>query len=54
MTKWYINKQRTDDKQLYFFELLIIIRKKVKILIFTNNMNDRQNRPWEGMLDEIL
>ena len=54
MTKWYINKQRSENKELYFIELLQTIKYKIKTYIIGNNMNDRMNKPWQDMLDEIL
>ena len=54
MTKWYINKQRSEDKELYFIELLQTIKYKIKTYIIGNNMNDRMNKPGQDMLDEIL
>ena len=54
ITKWYINKQRSLDKKLYFIELLNIIREKVKLLILCNSMSNRANTLWQDMLDEIL
>ena len=54
MTKWYINKQRSDNKELYFIELLKTIKGKIKSHILANNMNGRTNKPWQDMLDEIL
>ena len=52
--KWYINVQRSLDKELFFIELLNIIREKVKLLILGNNMNNRTSTLWQEMLDEIL
>ena len=54
ITKWYINAQRTEEKAMFFIELLSKIKNKVKILIITNNMNNRANKPWQDRLDEIL
>ena len=54
MTKWYINKQRSENKELYFIELLQTIKYKIKTYIIGNNMNDRMNKPWQDMLDDIL
>ena len=54
LTKWYINVQRSSDKQLFFIELLNIIREKVKLLILGNIMNNRNNTLWQDMLNEIL
>ena len=54
MTKWYINKQRSDNKELYFIELLKTIKYKIKSHILANNMNGRVNKPWQDMLDELL
>ena len=44
MTKWYINKQRSDNKDLYFIELLETIKCKIKTHILANNMNGRMNK----------
>ena len=54
MTKWYINKQRSDNKELYFIELLKTIKDKIKSHILSNNMNGRVNKPWQDMLDMLL
>ena len=54
LTKWYINKQRSDEKPLFFLELLNIIKTKVKILIIANNMANRLNTPWQDALDRVL
>ena len=54
LTKWYINSQRSLDKQLYFIELLNIIREKIKLFILNNSINSRVNTQWQDMLDEIL
>ena len=54
MTKWYINNQRSENKLLYFFELLNIIKGKIKILILANNMAGRINKPWQDMLDDFM
>ena len=54
LAKWYINKQRSDEKPLFFIELLNIIKTKVKILIVANNMSDRLNTPWQDALDRVL
>ena len=54
ITKWYINAQRSNEKPLYFFELLNVTRTKVKTLNLANSMNNRTNRPWQDLLDDIL
>ena len=54
LAKWYINKQRSDEKPLFFLELLNIMKTKVKILIIANNMSDRLNTPWQDALDRVL
>ena len=54
MTKWYINNRRSDNKPLYFIELINIIKGKIKTMILANSMNNRTNRPWQDMLDELI
>ena len=43
LTQWYINAQRSEEKPLFFLELLNITRLKVKVLILANNMSNRPN-----------
>ena len=54
MTKWYINKQRSECNPLYFIELLNIIKIKIKVLILANNMYSRSNKVWQDMLNELI
>ena len=54
LCKWYINSKKVNNEPLYFIELLNRIREKLKLLILTNNMNNRANKPWQDTLDEKL
>ena len=54
MTKWYINNQRSENKPLYFIELINIIKGKIKSMTLANSMNSRTNKPWQDMLDELI
>ena len=54
VTKWYINSKRSKEEPLYFLELINITKTRIKILILSNNMNDRPNKAWQDMLDEIM
>ena len=54
MTKWYINNQRSENKPLFFFELLNIIKGRIKTLILANNMAGRINKSWQDMLDDFM
>ena len=54
LAKWYINSQKSKEKPLYLIELLNIIRTKIKLLTLSNTMNDRQNKPWQDILENVL
>ena len=54
ITKWYINTQRSNDRPLFFFELLSAIRCKAQSHIISNKMNDRTNQLWQDRLADVL
>ena len=54
MTKWYINNRRSENKPLYFIELINMIKGKIKSMTLANSMNSRTNKPWQDMLDELI
>ena len=54
LAKWYINSRKSKEKPLYLIELLNIIQTKIKLLTLANTMNDRQNKPWQDILENVL
>ena len=48
MGKWYINNCRSKEKQIYFFEFLMILKNKVNIMIFIPVEDDLGISPWLG------
>ena len=54
LTKWYINKNKTMEKDLKFLELLRIFKSKIDLQILSNTMKDRENKDWQNVLSDAL
>ncbi len=44
--KWFINKNRSNNKSLYFIEFLHILKNKISTLIESNRINNYANKNW--------
>ena len=54
LAKWYINKSRTSEKNLLFWDLLQLIIEKVKLQKQINLNNAKDNLSWQNRLLEVL
>ena len=54
MGKWYINKCRSKDNQIYFFEFLTILKNKVDIMTYRSVEGDVGLSPWLEVLLNAL
>ena len=56
ITKWYINKKRTEQQRLSFFELLTILQDRIEATLYVNIINENQENEdaWYYKLGEIL
>ena len=54
ITKWYLNKMKSESKQIYFITLLSIIREKLESIMYINNLNNKENENWENELRDML
>lgn len=54
ITKWYINSVKSNDKPLYFLELLQIIGNKIMLISYANKINNRINKSWQDQLYDIF
>ena len=54
MGKWYINKCRSKENQIYFFEFLMILKNKVNIMTFIPVEEDQGLSPWLEVLLNAL
>ena len=52
--KWYINKCKTTEKQIYFFEFLTILKNKVSIMTYIPMEEELGLAPWLEMLHSAL
>ncbi len=52
--KWYINKNRTDEKLLYFINFIELVKEKIEIMTNANQINSRDNKAWQETLQSIL
>ncbi len=52
--KWYINKMRTNNTELYFISYLHLVRKKVELLLLNNTIHSRTNQTWQVKLSEAV
>ena len=48
--KWYLNKCKSTEKQIYFFEFLNILKNKVNIMTYILMEDDLGMAPWLDML----
>ena len=54
ITKHYINKTKTEEKSLYFIELLSKIRSKISIVCYINASKGVNNKEWQDTLCDNL
>ena len=54
ITKWYINKNKTENRELYFLSLLSLVKEKIEIVKYINIKNNTPHQEWHEMLSEIL
>ena len=54
ITKWYINNAKSNDKPLYFIELLRVIEDKIRPITYANKENNRINTGWQNKLYDIF
>ena len=52
--KWYINKCKSTEKQIYVFEFLTIHKNKVNIMTYIPMEDDLGFTPWLEMLHNAL
>ena len=54
MEKWYINKCKSNETQIYFFEFLRILKNKVDMMIYIPMAEDLGVSPWLEVLHNAL
>ena len=54
MGKWYINKCKSNETQIYFFEFLMILKNKVNLMIYIPMAEDMGVSPWLEALHSAL
>ena len=54
MGKWYINKNKSEEKPLMLFEFLVIIKKKLEVMIKGSEMVGRRTKSWHDTLLEVI
>ena len=51
ISKWYINKNKEQDKPLYFFKALLgILKNKIESITFLNTLKFRDNKELQSLL----
>ena len=54
MGKWYINKCKSNETQIYFFEFLMILKSKVNLMIYIPMAEDLGVSPWLEALHSAM
>jgi len=54
LSKWYINNTKTNNKPLYFIELITVIREKITLINYLNKSNSIENEDWQNQLYDIF
>ena len=54
IAKWYIHKNKEQNKPQYFIEFLGILKNKIDIIIFMNALKERDNKDWQIILLDLL
>ena len=54
MGKWYINKNKSEEKSKMLFEFLVIIKKKLELMIKGSEMVGRKTKSWHDTLLDVL
>ena len=54
ITKWYINKNKEQEKQLFFIELLSLFKNKLESITFMNTIKERADKGWQQLLLDLL
>ena len=54
MDQRYINKKKSEEKPIMFFEFLITIRKKLELMIKGLDIVGRDTKWWQDTLLEVL
>ena len=54
IVKWYINKVKSSNKSLYFFEVLQLLRHKLEINIHFNEAGRTASIEWQEKLLSML
>ena len=54
IAKYYINQIKQNQKPLYLIELLYQIKNKMELMIYSNRINDRENKNWQELLYNIF
>ena len=54
MTKWYINKAKSESRKLLFLEVLKIWREKIETFTYSNKVKGKGNPEWQERLSLML
>ena len=54
IANYYISQVKQNQKPLYFIELLYQIKNKIELMIYSNRINDRENKDWQELLYNIF
>ena len=54
LTKWFINHKKTQEKELYFIDLLTCFRDKVKLNILIQSRENIFKKDWVEVLNDAL
>ena len=54
MEKWYLNNSKSKEKEILFFEFLIILREKVELMVEGAVVVGRDVLPCQSALYVVL
>ena len=54
MGKWYLNNSKTNEKSIYFFEFLSLLRTKLELMMGGAAVANREVLPWHSTLFDVL
>ena len=54
LTKWFINHKKTQEKELYFIDLLTCFRDKIKLNILIQSRENIFKHDWLEVLNDAL
>ena len=54
IVKWFINKKKEQNKQLYVLEVLILLKNKIESIMLTNTLYLRENKTWQTLIYDAI